>query len=708
MSHQVPYPSRTSVPTVVFNEDTNYSRNARRTNQDNHHQRRKSYDPVYANFLARSNIPPPQPNPTFIRRGLPPQYQSPPQFPDESYTEDSEVEHALNEVRQQVSQPDLDRSLDRNNLNNLRRIKSNGGIPNMSALSDHPSTTPPPLSGMSTEQYLASKGYSPASPTGATPRRTHSQLAQDAHHRRTVSWDPPSIILPGNSAALTQLLREKKEALLLRERELLKVKERQQALRREQWAQAQAQQTPTVPPPQTLQPPPIRHARDSHHNRSKSDPNVIPLLLKVNQLQQLNKSRERHAAAVSPQHNYISPRQGQDPSRVGLTTSPRLSGTSQERHNPLSPLSLNDSLSGMSLTRINSSPHLSNGEAEIAELEELIGLRHKQLVEKGILPPISDRNSTDSSQKYLAGGVEYRVGGSGRVVLDRWEQRNENNNNIRDELIVPEEIITSLVEDIEEEIEWIRQKTQDIQDKVEILERVRCQAPDPVTMLFGDDGRVVGWRPHSSRRSPPNSPHYIYPSPTSFAPMDSLDYEDYVEFYQQMMLQQQQQNYVHPEGYYPSQHNNAHHQLPPQYNPSYTQDYLYEHPHESPVMFNPLSKENTSELQMNSENSLPVKNLSSTSSSPVGIPQHLRGPDRTKSFTLQSPRSAFSPPPRSFSTEEEMGLWQHDHSHSVTPNPGKNTSKNNSPNLTNLNYINTNNSNTNANNIPNNNRGDKT
>eukprot|EP01113_Clastostelium_recurvatum_P045182 TRINITY_DN7729_c0_g1_i2.p1 TRINITY_DN7729_c0_g1~~TRINITY_DN7729_c0_g1_i2.p1 ORF type:complete len:800 (-),score=148.08 TRINITY_DN7729_c0_g1_i2:40-2079(-) len=626
-------------------------------------------------------------------------------------------------------------------------IRRHSNVPNMGVGSPGVRRYPESMGPGEEDPYYSPKTYQHGTPRGLTQR------AQEAHHRRTVSWDPPSIILPpgvpglmppgspnappplspsSSFGALGQLLRDKKEALLQRERELMRVKERQQALRQQQWAaqqqqqQQQQQQTSPVPPTrsprQVASPPPaqppqpqtISKTRSSHHHRSKSDPNVIPILMRGLQMRGV-------ANAGLPA--------GRGSGVEGVRGSP-----SPRAHMPEQvPSGLRASSSPRSALSPNNVPMSDDGMDEIAELEELIGLRHMHLVEKGLLPPLPEPLQDEveapyvpskHQRKFSAGGIEYRLE-EGRVVLDQGRPRDWDREREREhELMIPETLMNSLVEDIEEEIEWIRQKTQDIQDKVEILERVRCQAPDPLAMLFGDNGRSMG-RPERSRdrernnkRSPQPQPQYPY-SPPTFSPMEYLDYSEYVDHYNRMLMQQQP-TYLHPESMYPpsnhymhpSHGHPSHHTHPGHaHPPTHALPHGHPHPHPlshghavhyqpqflysptpSPVMFHNMGghADSLQSSTSSSPSSVPATSpipdggpvatadppsaaraSSSANSrinpttpppskmmtpSPSPSPLVMRGPDRTKSLSLHSPRSAFSPPPRSPSIEDVYAI----------------------------------------------------
>lgn len=358
-----------------------------------------------------------------------------------------------------------------------------------------------------------------------------------------------------------------------------------------------------------VQPPTHTQAlRVAHHARSKSDPNVAPLLFRglhtpagrsgapgmYGASPQLASAIAAMQAAQATQQASAQPLSAR--ARTSQNEAPRSSSSMSSRRtiSTISPLA-------SPIAPLSPQIPITDKQKELLELEKKIEAQQRKLMDKGfnVLPfvPKEERRRDWSS------------------ILE----------------LKDNDLLTSL-EDIEEEIETIKQRTMDIQDQVHILER--CVAPDPLSMMFGDHGpkkikRVSPYNPTASPIYNESSPFTSY-SETSFKRMQkyrstSPTHSDY----------------------------SSHSDYPP--SPSATSSFVPIISHREAPVRPQMSKYSTSTSPTTGMHMGPDmtkrRNLGPRSAfSPT--PQ-----DDSSDHSAFSPRSAFSPPPRAPSQEDVRIHW---------------------------------------------------
>eukprot|EP01132_Coremiostelium_polycephalum_P004042 gene4042-5060_t len=375
-----------------------------------------------------------------------------------------------------------------------------------------------------------------------SPPISPRNINRDVNHRRAISWEPP---LDGKPLeTLNQIIKEKKDAILQRERELMIKQKMLYNLSTNQ--QSPSVQSPplitsptsvlstsssssstssspssmssnnnmlspsNISPPTSLSPSPLTQSTTPtttphvmKHNRSKSDTNTV---LKLNLLKRSNQqSQQQQQSAPSIDHQtqqqqqYIPvsnemthhtsigfvPIKKIQSSTIDGTKSPKLLHSS-----PRNPAYLEGSNNGTPHHKQQGSG--SSSTSLYSPLTTTTTTTTTTSTTSPILSSYPRRKSVDPltflSNSHLAGnGVGGRGGG-----------RNSINSQILNSLKNMD--LDEFEEEIDKEIQNVILQTKNLQDKVVLLERVRCAAPDPLLMLFGDNCRTVSKKSHKQQQ----------------------------------------------------------------------------------------------------------------------------------------------------------------------------------------------------------------
>ncbi|EFA80334.1 hypothetical protein PPL_07167 [Heterostelium album PN500] len=318
-----------------------------------------------------------------------------------------------------------------------------------------------------------------------------NMLAANDHHRRTVSWEPP---LEGESLeTLNQIIKEKKDALLMRERELKK----QQKMINETLKNNSHSSPPNVLEPSplssssTLITPPISTPPTikSKHNRSKSDTNTLvklQLLKKQpstsNLMNDMDQQQQQHLQQLQmQQQQYLSPVAIKSPKVL----SPNDGSRSPRPHSsprPITKAEYNEYLKQQQQQQMY--PHVTTT-TTTTTTSTTSPLSHQNYSRRKSVDPMTFGSILNNANNNNNGNgptspVNHMKYSSKQPVLSSQYLNQLMNIDLHE-----------IEEEIDKEIQQVILQTKNIQGKVEMLERVRCTAPDPLLMLFGDNCRTA-------------------------------------------------------------------------------------------------------------------------------------------------------------------------------------------------------------------------
>ncbi|GAM26863.1 hypothetical protein SAMD00019534_100380 [Acytostelium subglobosum LB1] len=318
-------------------------------------------------------------------------------------------------------------------------------------------------------------------------------------HRRTISWEAP---IEGESLeALNQLIKEKKDALLHRERELLQ----QQRMLSESLKYAGDMPVGVMPNP------PITSLK-SKHNRSKSDTNTI---VKLNQMKKQNEQPGYNSTSSEQQYQqYLLPMAVKSP-KTNLTPNESRSPRPHSTPRPIS--------------KEYNEYHKQQQQQQQQQQSQLYPhvtttTTTTTTSTTSPLTAYSRRKSVDPYQFASLNSASHLnsrtpIGGSGGASFNKPTLSNQYFNNLM------QMDLHELEEEIDKEIQQVILQTKSIEGKVEMLERVRCTAPDPLLMLFGENCRPPNvQKTNKSKQSTSMSPSTLSPAnnPNTFVTSPSL------------------------------------------------------------------------------------------------------------------------------------------------------------------------------------------
>ncbi|KYQ89688.1 hypothetical protein DLAC_09655 [Tieghemostelium lacteum] len=370
-----------------------------------------------------------------------------------------------------------------------------------------------PLNGGGLSHTSLSHGSSPVDGRSPplSPRNSNSNNINvnsnpiSINHKRGVSWEPQ---LQGKSfEALNQLIKEKKESILQREKELLL----KQKIIDSKLSSSPPSSGGSIPIPQSsgttqvvstttsgpssppismmapIQQPPVRVLK---HNRSKSDTTTI---LKLNNA--LKKSGVTNPSQ-QPVNNYIIISEPMVPQNSTSTTTTTTTTTIlSPTPSPIPKLGKDSVGSGVSgnkspsyqnklytTTSPRTPPFIITTPQQQQQQQQENYMKQQKQRRKSVDPnTLIHQHHIQQQQHYLTPTL------------------NSATSKLKTSTYNLQQLLSSLKswdldefeEEIDKEIQQVILQTKNIQGKVDLLERVRCTAPDPLLMLFGENCKNI-------------------------------------------------------------------------------------------------------------------------------------------------------------------------------------------------------------------------